>query len=86
MPFLALGLSPSLARPLAKLGYRRQRRSNSKAIPIVLSGRDVVVRARRRAQAKLPRSDCRSIDRLLVRGGSTSWRAQAVRPRPRADA
>jgi len=69
MPFLALGLSPSLARPLVKLGYTTPTPVQLKTIPIVLSGRDVVVRAPT-GTGKTAAFGLPMIDRLLVRGGA----------------
>jgi ATP-dependent RNA helicase RhlE len=45
MPFLKLGLSPSLARNALSLGYTTPTPVQSQAIPAVLSGRDLVATA-----------------------------------------
>ena len=45
MPFAALGLSPSLTTPLARLGYTRPTPVQVESIPIVLAGTDVLARA-----------------------------------------
>ena len=45
MPFQRLGLSPSLARTAHALGYLQPTPVQARAIPIVLSGRDLVATA-----------------------------------------
>ncbi len=45
MPFLTLGLSPSLARNAQNLGYTTPTPIQTQAIPVVLSGRDLVATA-----------------------------------------
>jgi len=45
MPFLTLGLSPSLARNALNLGYTNPTPIQTQAIPVVLSGRDLVATA-----------------------------------------
>ena len=69
MPFASLGLSPSLANPLARLGYTTPTPVQLKSIPIVLTGRDLLAKAQpgtgKTAALGLP-----MIDRLLVRGGA----------------
>jgi ATP-dependent RNA helicase RhlE len=45
MPFSKLGLAPSLCSPLAQMGYRQPTEVQSAAIPLVLSGVDLLARA-----------------------------------------
>jgi ATP-dependent RNA helicase RhlE len=45
MPFSALGLSPSVYTPLVRLGYVQPTPVQAQAIPVVLSGRDLLARA-----------------------------------------
>ncbi len=45
MPFVSLGLVPSLALPLSRLGYQQPTPVQAAAIPLVLQGRDVLARA-----------------------------------------
>ena len=67
MSFAALGLSDVLLQPLARLGYDRPTAVQTSAIPLVLSGRDLMARAQtgtgKTAACGLP-----MIDRLLVLG------------------
>jgi ATP-dependent RNA helicase RhlE len=66
MPFLKLGLTPSLCTPLAKMGYTSPTPIQSASIPLVLSGADLLARAQtgtgKTAAFALP-----MIDRLLMR-------------------
>jgi len=65
MSFTTLGLSPALSQSLARLGYAHPTPVQMQAIPIVLSGRDLLARAQtgtgKTAAFALP-----IIDRLLV--------------------
>ncbi|PSM32261.1 DEAD/DEAH box helicase [Haliangium sp. UPWRP_2] len=45
MPFVSLGLVPSLATPLARRGYATPTPVQAAAIPVILEGRDVFARA-----------------------------------------
>ncbi|OFW40341.1 MAG: RNA helicase [Acidobacteria bacterium RIFCSPLOWO2_12_FULL_67_14b] len=68
MPFVSLGLSPSLCHPLAKLGYTTPTPVQTQSIPVVLSGRDLLARAQT-GTGKTAAFGLPMIDRLLVRGG-----------------
>ncbi len=68
MPFVSLGLSPSLANPLARLGYTTPTPVQLKSIPIVLTGRDLLAKAQT-GTGKTAAFGLPMIDRLLVRGG-----------------
>ncbi len=67
MPFSALGLSPSLCAPLARLGYTQPTPVQIEAIPIVLTGSDLLARAQT-GTGKTAAFGLPMIDRLLVRG------------------
>ncbi|MDH4065065.1 MAG: DEAD/DEAH box helicase [Acidobacteriota bacterium] len=71
MPFVTLGLSPSLCNPLARLGYTQPTPVQTQSIPVVLSGRDLLARAQT-GTGKTAAFGLPMIDRLLVRGGSPS--------------
>ena len=74
MPFSALGLSPVLTTPLAALGYTQPTPVQLEAIPVVLSGRDLMARAQT-GTGKTAAFGLPMIDRLLLRGGRpTGWR------------
>jgi ATP-dependent RNA helicase RhlE len=66
MPFSALGLSPSLCTPLARLGYSRPTPVQSESIPVVLGGRDMLARAQT-GTGKTAAFGLPMIDRLLFR-------------------
>jgi ATP-dependent RNA helicase RhlE len=68
MPFVSLGLSPSLCNPLARLGYTQPTPVQTQGIPVVLSGRDLLARAQT-GTGKTAAFGLPMIDRLLVRGG-----------------
>ncbi len=68
MPFAALGLSPSLSTPLARLGYTTPTPVQVKSIPVVLTGKDLLARAQT-GTGKTAAFGLPMIDRLLVRGG-----------------
>ncbi len=77
MPFSALGLTPSLCTPLARLGYARPTPVQIESIPVVLAGNDLLARAQtgtgKTAAFALP-----MIDLLLVRNRR---RAEPRKPR-----
>jgi ATP-dependent RNA helicase RhlE len=66
--FVSLGLSPSLCKPLPRLGYTTPTPVQTKSIPLVLSGRDVLAKAQT-GTGKTAAFGLPMIDRLLVRGG-----------------
>jgi ATP-dependent RNA helicase RhlE len=66
MSFIATGLSEVLTRPLARRGYEEPTPIQSTSIPLVLSGRDLVARART-GTGKTAAFGLPMIDRLLVR-------------------
>ena len=68
MPFVSLGLSPSLCQPLARLGYTTPTPVQVQSIPIVLSGRDLIAKAQT-GTGKTAAFGLPMIERLLVRGG-----------------
>ncbi len=69
MPFVYLGLSPSLCNPLARLGYTTPTPVQLKSIPIVLTGKDLLAKAQT-GTGKTAAFGLPMIDRLLVRGGA----------------
>jgi ATP-dependent RNA helicase RhlE len=71
MPFVSLGLSPSLCTPLARLGYTTPTPVQVKSIPIVLTGRDLLAKAQT-GTGKTAAFGLPMIDRLLVAGGVAS--------------
>ena len=77
MPFVSLGLSPSLCHPLARLGYTTPTPVQTQSIPVVLAGRDLLARAQT-GTGKTAAFGLPMIDRLLVRGGGP---AGARKPR-----
>ena len=71
MPFSALGLSPSLCTPLARLGHTTPTPVQTQSIPIILSGRDLLARAQT-GTGKTGAFGLPMIDRLIVRGQRSS--------------
>jgi ATP-dependent RNA helicase RhlE len=67
MAFATLGLSDVLFHPLARLGYAQPTAVQTKAIPVVLGGRDLMARAQT-GTGKTAAFGLPMIDRLLVRG------------------
>ena len=67
MPFAALGLSPSICSPLARMGYSKPTPVQAAAIPVVLEGCDLLARAQT-GTGKTAAFGLPLIDRLLVRG------------------
>ncbi len=65
MSFATLGLSDVLFQPLARLGYSAPTAVQTRAIPLVLSGRDVMARAQT-GTGKTAAFGLPMIDRLLV--------------------
>jgi len=66
MPFSALGLSPAVTSPLGRLGYTQPTAVQSKAIPVVLEGRDLLARAET-GTGKTAAFGLPMIERLLIR-------------------
>jgi ATP-dependent RNA helicase RhlE len=71
MPFVSLGLSPTVSNPLARLGYHTPTPVQLKSIPIVLTGKDLLARAQT-GTGKTAAFGLPMIDRLLVRGGAAA--------------
>ena len=69
MPFVSLGLSPAVCKPLTRLGYATPTPVQAQSIPHVLAGRDVLARAQT-GTGKTAAFGLPMIDRLLVRGGA----------------
>jgi len=67
MPFSALGLSPTLSTPLARLGYSTPTPVQAQSIPIVLEGHDLLGRAQT-GTGKTAAFGLPMIDRLFVGG------------------
>ena len=67
MPFSALGLSPTLSTPLARLGYTTPTPVQAQSIPIVLTGSDLLGRAQT-GTGKTAAFGLPMIDRLFVNG------------------
>jgi ATP-dependent RNA helicase RhlE len=65
MPFSSLGLAPALCTPLARLGYTRPTPVQVAAIPVVLTGRDLLARAQT-GTGKTAAFGLPMIERLLV--------------------
>src|ERR1051325_9585184 len=65
MSFATLGLSEVLFHPLGRLGYHKPTAIQTRAIPLVLSGRDVMARAQT-GTGKTAAFGLPMIDRLLV--------------------
>ena len=78
MPFAALGLSPSLSNPLARLGYTTPTPVQVKSIPIVLTGKDLLAKAQT-GTGKTAAFGLPMIDRLLVRGGAPAGNTRKPR-------
>jgi ATP-dependent RNA helicase RhlE len=66
MPFTILGLSDTLTKPLARLGYTTPTPVQTQSIPIVLDGSDLLARAQT-GTGKTAAFGLPMIDRLLVR-------------------
>src|SRR5688500_16939234 len=71
MPFVSLGLSPSLCLPLVKLGYTTPTPVQLKSIPVVLTGRDLLARAQT-GTGKTAAFGLPMIEKLMVKGGSSA--------------
>jgi ATP-dependent RNA helicase RhlE len=72
-PFSTLGLTPSLCAPLARLGYDAPTPIQSQAIPVVLTGRDLLARAQT-GTGKTAAFGLPMIDRLLASRASVARR------------
>ena len=73
MPFVSLGLSPSLCLPLVKLGYTTPTPVQAQSIPVVLTGRDLLARAQT-GTGKTAAFGLPMIERLFVKGGTAGTR------------
>ena len=69
MPFTALGLSPVIANPLARLGYTTPTPVQIQSIPIVLTGQDLLARAQT-GTGKTAAFGLPMIERLMIKGGA----------------
>jgi ATP-dependent RNA helicase RhlE len=76
MPFSKLGLAPSLCSPLSQMGYGEPTPVQTKSIPVVLSGTDLLARAQT-GTGKTAAFGLPMIERLFVR----ARRAKARSPR-----
>ena len=85
MSFATLGLSDVLFQPLTRLGYDKPTAVQTRAIPLVLNGRDIMARAQT-GTGKTAAFGLPMIDRLLVRDPAPRLAASAARTRARADA
>ena len=74
--FSQLGLSPTACVSLARLGYERPTPIQTEAIPLVLSGVDLLARAQT-GTGKTAAFGMPMIDRLLARGSSDARRTPA---------
>ena len=79
--FSELGLRPALSAPLARLGYVTPTPVQARAIPLVLSGADVLARAQT-GTGKTAAFGLPMIERLLARGPAAG-RPKPPPPRPR---
>ena len=77
MPFSALGLTPALCTPLARLGYSQPTPVQLESIPVVLAGNDLLARAQT-GTGKTAAFGLPMIDLLLVRNRR---RAEPRKPR-----
>ena len=73
MSFSELGLTPSLSSSLARLGYETPTPIQAKAIPLVLSGVDLLARAQT-GTGKTAAFGLPMIERLLSRSGGAARR------------
>ncbi len=74
MSFSELGLAPSLSAPLARLGYQQPTPVQSRSIPLVLTGVDLLARAQT-GTGKTAAFGLPMIERLVVRGNRTKTRS-----------
>src|SRR5580765_2441014 len=85
MSFATLGLSNVLFQPLTRLGYNKATAVQTRAIPLVLSGRDLLARAQT-GTGKTAAFGLPMIDLLVVRRSEVSPKPQAkaaeVAPKP----
>ena len=73
MSFSTLGLAPSICAPLARLGYEQPTPVQVQAIPLVLTGADLVARAQT-GTGKTAAFGLPMIDRISARRGGASRR------------
>src|SRR5436190_14753123 len=73
MSFSKLGLTPSICLPLARLGYEQPTPIQSRAIPLVLTGVDLLARAQT-GTGKTAAFGLPMIDRLTANGPNATRR------------
>jgi ATP-dependent RNA helicase RhlE len=77
MPFVSLGLSPSVCAPLARLGYKTPTPVQTESIPVILRGQDLLARAQT-GTGKTAAFGLPLVDRLFVQSRRA---ARATAPR-----
>ena len=78
MSFSNLGLTPSLCHPLARLGYDQPTPIQTQAIPVVLTGADLLARAQT-GTGKTAAFGLPMIERLIARHDHSGSRRQPNR-------
>src|SRR5262245_26906644 len=77
MSFSKLGLTPSLCLPLARLGYEEPTPIQAQAIPVVLTGADLLARAQT-GTGKTAAFGLPMIERLMARAAVRSRLPRAL--------